>query len=126
MRNNRAVICDFGAAIIDTPPRNHIRQPDMWCAPEIFFDQEVSTKSDVYSFGLVVWFTIESRGAEPFPQSTSIPMIRAAFKQHERKTFSRKSGQYAPLATGVTQITKLCFDEDPTKRPDAVFGVAAH
>ena len=121
IKNNNAVICDFGCAIENKEPLKHIRKPDMWCAPEIQFDLKVSDKTDVYSFGLILWFLMDSNGAMPFPPSTTSDMIRAAFVQKERPKwkkmlFQKRNTEIKRMAS----IANECWKENQEIRPTAM------
>ncbi|EKE41400.1 hypothetical protein ENUP19_0126G0012 [Entamoeba nuttalli] len=116
VRNQRAVICDFGMSIIDQPPYNHNRAVDCWVAPEIVFGKEVSTKTDIYSLGLVIWFICESKGTDPFPKTTTESMIKAAFQGKERPRWNAPKSDELKK---IYDITKKCWRDEMESRPTA-------
>ncbi|KAL7721272.1 Tyrosine protein kinase Lyn [Entamoeba marina] len=127
VRNNRAVICDFGTAIEDKPPYQHIREIDQWCSPEIAFKEEgaiVSTKTDMYSFGLIMWFLCDSQGDPPFPPTATIAMIKASFAQNNPPKWKRKSDKIVEELNQLKTISKQCWKIDQQQRPPAILVVA--
>jgi eukaryotic-like serine/threonine-protein kinase len=112
-RGGRAVLTDFGIAVVDGDPA--LTQTGMvmgtpgFCAPERIRGEPASPASDLWSFGATLYAAVEGRA--PFDGHGS-PMAVLASIVHSDPPPARSAG---PLAAVIGAL--LC--KDPAQRPDA-------
>jgi tRNA A-37 threonylcarbamoyl transferase component Bud32 len=112
-RGGRAVLTDFGIAVVDGDPA--LTQTGMvmgtpgFCAPERIRGEPASPASDLWSLGATLYAAVEGRA--PFDGHGS-PMAVLASIVHSDPPPARSAG---PLAAVIGAL--LC--KDPAQRPDA-------
>ena len=112
-RGGRAVLTDFGIAVVDGDPA--LTQTGMvmgtpgFCAPERIRGQPASPASDLWSLGATLYAAVEGRA--PFDGHGS-PMAVLASIVHSDPPPARSAG---PL----TAVIGALLSKDPAQRPDA-------
>jgi tRNA A-37 threonylcarbamoyl transferase component Bud32 len=112
-RGGRAVLTDFGIAVVDGDPA--LTQTGMvmgtpgFCAPERIRGEPASPASDLWSLGATLWAAVEGRA--PFDGHGS-PMAILASIVHSDPPPARSAG---PL----TAVIGALLSKDPAQRPDA-------
>jgi tRNA A-37 threonylcarbamoyl transferase component Bud32 len=113
-RGGRAVVTDFGIAVVDGDPA--LTQTGMvmgtpgFCAPERIRGEPASPASDLWSLGATLYAAVEGRA--PFDGHGS-PMAVLASIVHSDPPRARSAG---PL----TAVIGALLSKDPAQRPDAV------
>ena len=112
-RGGRAVVTDFGIAVVDGDPA--LTQTGMvmgtpgFCAPERIRGEPASPASDLWSLGATLYTAVEGRA--PFDGHGS-PMAVLASIVHSDPPPARSAG---PL----TAVIGALLSKDPAQRPDA-------
>ena len=112
-RGGRAVLTDFGIAVVDGDPA--LTQTGMvmgtpgFCAPERIRGEPASPASDLWSLGVTLYAAVEGRA--PFDGHGS-PMAVLASIVHSDPPPARSAG---PL----TAVIGALLSKDPAQRPDA-------
>ncbi|MGN6173005.1 MAG: protein kinase domain-containing protein [Streptosporangiaceae bacterium] len=112
-RGGRAVLTDFGIAVVDGDPA--LTQTGMvmgtpgFCAPERIRGEPASPASDLWSLGATLYAAVEGRA--PFDSHGS-PMAVLASIVHSDPPPARSAG---PL----TAVIGALLSKDPAQRPDA-------
>jgi len=113
-RGGRAVLTDFGIAVVDGDPA--LTQTGMvmgtpgFCAPERIRGKPASPASDLWSLGATLYAAVEGRGPFDGPGG---PMAVLASIVHSDPPPATSAG---PLAAVITAL----LSRDPARRPDAV------
>uniref|UniRef100_A0A674CFY0 Guanylate cyclase n=1 Tax=Salmo trutta TaxID=8032 RepID=A0A674CFY0_SALTR len=114
--DNRMVvkITDFGCNTILDPGR------DLWTAPEHLRRQGISQKGDVYSFAIIAQ-EIVLRRSTFYTQACSDRAEKMARVQYPSETYCRPDLNVETAGEKdleVYMLMKMCWDEDPERRPD--------
>jgi tRNA A-37 threonylcarbamoyl transferase component Bud32 len=112
-RGGRAVLTDFGIAVVDGDPALTLTGMVMgtpgFCAPERIRGEPASPASDLWSLGATLYAAVEGR--TPFDGHGS-PMAVLASIVHSDPPPARSAG---PL----TAVIGALLNKDPARRPDA-------
>ena len=85
--DNLCKVADFGLARVFKEdiynPREDIKFPIKWTAPEAVLHNKFSTKSDVWSFGIVI-YELLTKGRIPYPGMTNAETLIAVVKRGYR------------------------------------------
>jgi hypothetical protein len=112
-RGGRAVLTDFGIAVVDGDPA--LTQTGMvmgtpgFCAPERIRGEPASPASDLWSLGATLYAAVEGRA--PFDGHGS-PMAVLASIVHSDPPPARSAGP-------MTAVIGALLSKDPARRPDA-------
>ena len=113
-RGGRAVLTDFGIAVVDGDPALTLTGMVMgtpgFCAPERIRGKPASAASDLWSLGATLYAAVEGRGPFDGPGG---PMAVLASIVHSDPPRATSAG---PLAAVITAL----LSRDPARRPDAV------
>jgi len=106
----QTVISDFGLARhIDDPLESKVYGVMPYVAPEILQQQTYSNAADIYSFSMLMWEI--SSGRAPLSEEDHTAQLSLRICQGLRPEIEHGTPEcYA-------QIMKLCWNEDPKKRP---------
>ncbi|OHT12964.1 TKL family protein kinase [Tritrichomonas foetus] len=106
-------VCDFGMSRL--LPNN----PDelmtgcagtlQWMAPEVLNYEKYGKKSDVYSYGILLWEILTNN--IPFRGFKDVQIAMAVVNNHTRPIMPHDQ------AGVLGKFIKLCWDQDPNKRP---------
>ncbi|GBC08963.1 hypothetical protein RclHR1_08500008 [Rhizophagus clarus] len=81
-------------------------------APEVLRHKPYTQASDIYSFSMIMWeFT---SGVPPFNDKAHDPQLTISICKGERPEISENTPQC------YIDLMKICWDEDPAKRPSAL------
>uniref|UniRef100_A0A7N6AAV3 Tyrosine-protein kinase n=1 Tax=Anabas testudineus TaxID=64144 RepID=A0A7N6AAV3_ANATE len=104
-----AKVSDFGLTKVDSKVSDNAKLPVKWTAPEALKKEKFSTKSDVWSYGVLLW-EIFSYGRQPYPKMSLVEV-----KEKVQKGYRMDAPEDCP--PGVYSIMRVCWEEDPRKRP---------
>ncbi|TCD66289.1 hypothetical protein EIP91_001580 [Steccherinum ochraceum] len=113
-------LCDFGLAMFadsttaswGSAAGGAVR----WLAPEVLKGSRSTYKSDIYAFGCVCLEVYTRK--HPFADISSDAQVVARVLQGARPEKPEVCGRFQQ---GFWNLVKICWNEDPTDRPDAPF-----
>ncbi|KAH0787238.1 TKL family protein kinase [Histomonas meleagridis] len=107
-------ICDFGMsreiAKEGEPPMSGSVGTVQWMAPEVIQCTAYGAKADVYSYGIILWELLTHD--LPFQGLKEVQVAMTVINRDSRPIIP----QSCPPKLSV--LIKLCWDKDPSKRPD--------
>lgn len=112
LRNNRAMLCDFGAATfldVEDNLTDFVGTP-AWMAPEVIFGQVQTEKVDIYSFGMLLW-EMNTRQSPYSGSNKHEVMVKRCNGEKE----VIPNNLYSDMANRISR----CWENEPTSRPSA-------
>lgn len=84
-----------------------------WMAPEILRNDPYNEKVDVYSYGIVMWEILARE--PPFATYKPLEILKRVLEDGERPPLSKIKEDCPPE---LVLIMKVCWDQDPNRRPN--------
>jgi serine/threonine-protein kinase len=114
-------ITDFGlAGLAATLKGAEVRAgTPAYMAPEQLAGREVTAKSDLYSVGLILYEVLTGKRA------FEAPTLGELMKLREDQAITRPSTLVRDLDPLVERVILRCLDNDPARRPESAFELAA-
>lgn len=106
-------ICDFGMARVksnSSEPMTGEIGTSQWMAPEVLISQKYDEKADVYSYGIILWEMLT--GDVPYRGLRDIQIAMSVVNQNNRPKIPKNCPQ------NLEKFIRICWDSDPSKRPD--------
>ena len=106
-------ICDFGMARAksnSSEPMTGEVGTSQWMAPEVLVSQKYNEKADVYSYGIILWEMLT--GDVPYRGLGEIQIAVAVINKNLRPIIPKNCPQ------NLAKFIRICWDQDPNKRPD--------
>ncbi|KAF9164571.1 hypothetical protein DFQ26_001267 [Actinomortierella ambigua] len=116
-RHMEVKLCDFGLATVKvrsaSKSTSSAKGTTRWMAPELFTARpKYSTKSDMFALAVVMW-EMAANCTIPFQEQIDNYTVISLIKNGEREELPDDT----PLS--YRQWVERCWDQDPTKRPEA-------
>lgn len=109
--NDMPKICDFGMARMKTGDLMTMGiGTAQWMAPEVISGQEYNEKADVYSYGIILWEMLT--GDIPFNGMNPVQVGLAVVRNKARPKIPKM------YPGNLRNFIELCWDTDPSVRPD--------
>ncbi|KAF9970870.1 hypothetical protein BGZ73_006285, partial [Actinomortierella ambigua] len=111
-------LCDFGLAIIKVRSASRSTSSQKgttrWMAPELFAAKpKYTTKSDIFALGVVMW-ELAANCTTPFQEQTDNATVVNIVRGGEREELPDDT------PSDYRQCVERCWDQDSTKRPEAI------
>lgn len=106
-------ICDFGMARAksnSSEPMTGEIGTSQWMAPEVLISQKYDEKADVYSYGIILWEMLT--GDVPYRGLRDIQIAMSVVNQNNRPKIPKNCPH------NLEKFIRICWDSDPSKRPD--------
>ncbi|KAF9158191.1 hypothetical protein DFQ26_007891 [Actinomortierella ambigua] len=116
-RHMEVKLCDFGLATVKVRSASRSTSSSKgtlrWMAPELFAARpKYSTKSDMFALGVVMW-ELAANCTTPFQEQLDNFMVVNLVKNGEREELPDDT------PPDYRRWVERCWDQDPTKRPEA-------
>jgi len=115
----RAVIADFGLAVMKSESKSGILMPARGTAPYIapdFYTGKVSEKTDIYSLAIIMWEMLMNE--EPY-RSGSQFIPPDALTEFVRGGARPQWSEHRPIPEQLKALVNQCWSGEPNDRPTA-------